>query len=130
MDHVQYANVGPVLKVVMDPSLKPKSRGYFDLSKRDFGHGPSSNVSTKNSFGTLCDEEECFDTDLGLWEHEIEMVKKFVESNTRPKIEGYSAWSENLRKYYDSLTKVDGDEAEVESDTGETAQFMKIGSKF
>ncbi|KAJ0657449.1 hypothetical protein Hdeb2414_s0023g00635381 [Helianthus debilis subsp. tardiflorus] len=130
MDHVQSANVGPMLKIVMDPRLKPKGSGYFDVSKQDFGPGPSSNISTKNSFGTLLDEEECYDTELGLWGHEINMVKKYVEASIRLRIEDYSAWPENMRKLYDSLTKVDGDETEVESDTGETAQFMKIGSKF
>ncbi|MFS7888938.1 hypothetical protein Hanom_Chr00s000002g01600861 [Helianthus anomalus] len=119
--------------VNMDSQLKAQKvygSGFYDVSKNIFGSqsGPSCNIT--NSFGTLQDEVDCFDTHLGLWEHEIELVKKFVESSTRPKIEEYNAWSEKLRKYYDSLTKVDGDEAEVESDTGETTQYMKMGSKF
>ncbi|KAF5821978.1 hypothetical protein HanXRQr2_Chr01g0021101 [Helianthus annuus] len=124
---VQY----PLLKGV-GPGIKGpvKGSGFFDVSKNVFGPGPSPNVNTKNSFGTLQDEEDCFDTDLGLWEHEIEMVKKFVETSTRPKIEEYSSWSENMRKYYDGLTKINGDEAEVESETDEMVRFMKLGSKF
>ncbi|MFS8013315.1 hypothetical protein Hanom_Chr14g01331451 [Helianthus anomalus] len=64
-----------------------------------------------------------------MWEHEIEVVKKFVENNSRPKIEDYSAWSENMRKFYDDSTKVKGDETEAESETDEMAHFMKMGSK-
>ncbi|KAJ0535202.1 hypothetical protein HanRHA438_Chr09g0408941 [Helianthus annuus] len=121
---------GPILETVMGQTVKSKGSGYFDVSKQAFGPGPSSNISTKNSFGKLRDEEECYDTDLGMWEHEIEAVKKFVETSTRPKIEDYNVWSENMRKYYDSLTKLNGDEAEVESETDEMARFMKLGSKF
>ncbi|MFS7904281.1 hypothetical protein Hanom_Chr01g00034291 [Helianthus anomalus] len=130
MDSVQFKHNGPNLEGVSGPTVKPKGSGYFDVSKQVFGHGPSQNVSIKNSFGTLRDEEECFDTDPGMWEHEIEMVKKFVETSTRPKIEEFSSWSENMRKYYDGLIKVNGDEAEVESETDEMVRFMKIGSKF
>ncbi|KAJ0490420.1 hypothetical protein HanHA300_Chr12g0455251 [Helianthus annuus] len=111
--------------IASGPTVKPKGSGYFDVSRNVSGPGPSPNVNTKNSFGTLRDEKDCFDTDLGMWEREIEMVKKFVETNTRPKIEEYSSWSENMRKYYDGLTKVNGNEAEVESETDEMARFMK-----
>ncbi|MFS7979368.1 hypothetical protein Hanom_Chr10g00926511 [Helianthus anomalus] len=62
----------------------------------------------ENSFGNLRDEEECFDTELGMWEHEIEVVKEFVETSTLPKIEDYDAWSENMKKYFDGLTKMNG----------------------
>ncbi|KAJ0719352.1 hypothetical protein HanLR1_Chr08g0280761 [Helianthus annuus] len=134
-------NSGPIRSPVMDPVLsagssgkgvakKTNGSGFYDVSKNVFGSQVGPTCNTTNSFGTLRDEEDCFDTDLGMWEHEIEMVKKFVETSTRPKIEEYSSWSENMRKYYDGLTKVNGDEAEVESDTGETTQFMNIGSKF
>ncbi|MFS7937524.1 hypothetical protein Hanom_Chr05g00428621 [Helianthus anomalus] len=105
-----------------------KGSGFFDISKQAFGSGPSPNVSTKNSFGTLRDEEECFDTDLGLWENEIEVVKKFVDSNIRPKIEDYESWSASMKKYYDSLTKMNEDD-EVASETDEMARFMKSGVK-
>ncbi|KAF5768172.1 hypothetical protein HanRHA438_Chr14g0644211 [Helianthus annuus] len=123
----------PVLKLNKSPTgmaHKAYGSGFYDVSKNVFGSqdGPMCNV--KNSFGTLRDEDGCFDTDLGMWEHEIEIVKKLVENNTHPKIEEYGSWSESMRKYYDGLTKINGDEEEVESDTGETAQFMKIGSKF
>ncbi|KAJ0929086.1 hypothetical protein HanRHA438_Chr04g0201071 [Helianthus annuus] len=100
----------------------------FVFDPNPYKFGPT--CDTTNSFGTLRDEVDCFDTELGIWEHKIEVVKKFVETNTRPKIEDYSGWSENMRKYYDSLTKVNGDEAEVESKTDEMARFMKLGSKF
>ncbi|KAM0007323.1 hypothetical protein Hdeb2414_s0144g00812601 [Helianthus debilis subsp. tardiflorus] len=105
----------------MGPTVKSKGSGFFVVSKQAFGLGPSPNVNTKNSFGTLRDEEDCFDTELGLSELEIEVVKKFVETSTRPEIEDYSAWFENMRKYYDNLTKVNGDEVEVESETDEMA---------
>ncbi|MFS8006708.1 hypothetical protein Hanom_Chr14g01252371 [Helianthus anomalus] len=102
--------------------------GFYDVSKNDFGSQSGPSCKTTNSFGVLRDEEECFDTDLGLWEHEIEKVKKFVETSTRPKIEEYSSWSENMGKYYDGLTKMNEDD-EVASETDEMARFMKSGIK-
>ncbi|KAM0008633.1 hypothetical protein Hdeb2414_s0108g00796921 [Helianthus debilis subsp. tardiflorus] len=134
-------NSSPIKSSVKEPVLevnegsavmaqKVYGSGFYDVSKNVFGSQSSPLCNTKNSFGKLRDEEECFDTDLGMWEHEIEMVKKFVETSTRSKIEEYSSWSENMRKYYDGLTKVNGDDAEVESETDEMARFMKIGSKF
>ncbi|MFS7996178.1 hypothetical protein Hanom_Chr12g01126921 [Helianthus anomalus] len=119
---------GPILEAVVGQTMKSKGSGFFDVSKQEFGSGPSQTVNTKNSFGSLRDEEECFDTDLGLWENEIEVVKKYVESNTRPKIEDYDSWSGNMKKYYDSLTKMNEDD-EVASETDETARFMKSGVK-
>ncbi|KAJ0789042.1 hypothetical protein HanPI659440_Chr05g0198971 [Helianthus annuus] len=104
--------------------------GYYDISKNSFGSQSGPTCNTKSSFGSLCDEEECFDTELGMWEHEIEVVKNFVETSIRPKVEEYHAWFENMRKYYDGLTKVNGDEAAVESETDEMARFMKMDSKF
>ncbi|MFS7901522.1 hypothetical protein Hanom_Chr01g00000651 [Helianthus anomalus] len=113
---------------VLIENKSPKyGSGYFDVSKQNFGLGPKQGVCTKNSFGTLRDEEECFDTDLGLWEHEIDVVKKFVESNTRPKLEDYDSWSVSMKKYYDGLTKMKDDD-EVASETDETARFMKSGA--
>ncbi|MFS8013817.1 hypothetical protein Hanom_Chr15g01337521 [Helianthus anomalus] len=91
------------------------------------GPGPNPNVNTSNSFGALRDDEDCFDTDVGLWEKEIEIVKKYVESNTHPKIEDYDSWSGNMKKYYDSLTKINEDD-EVASETDEMARFMKSGA--
>ncbi|KAM0037327.1 hypothetical protein Hdeb2414_s0014g00436811 [Helianthus debilis subsp. tardiflorus] len=129
--------LGPILSDVHFPPLIDggpvpkgpiKGSGFFDISKQVLGSGPSPNVSTKNSFGTLRDEEECFDTDLGLWEHEIDVVKKFVDSQTRPKIEDYDSWSGNMKKYYDSLTKMNEDD-EVASETDETTRFRKSGVK-
>ncbi|KAJ0522189.1 hypothetical protein HanIR_Chr10g0479641 [Helianthus annuus] len=117
---------GPILEAVKDPKEKPKGSGYFDVSRQAFGPGSSP----KNSFGNLRDEEECFDAEVGMWEHEIEVVKEFVETSTRPKIEDYNAWSEKMKKYFDGLTKMNGDEVKVESKTDETARFMKIGTKF
>ncbi|MFS8013827.1 hypothetical protein Hanom_Chr15g01337621 [Helianthus anomalus] len=102
--------------------------GYFDVSKQTFGLGPRQGLNTKNSFGSLRDTEDCFDTETGLWENEIEVVKKFVESNTRPKLEDYESWSANMKKYYDGLTNMKEDD-EVASETDETARFMKSGVK-
>ncbi|MFS8013786.1 hypothetical protein Hanom_Chr15g01337191 [Helianthus anomalus] len=119
---------GPSLEVAMDQPVKSKGSGFFDVSKQDSGLGPTQVVNTKNSFGSLCDEVDCFDTDLGLWENEIEIVKKFVESNTCPKIEDYDSWSANMKIYYDGLTKMNEDD-EVASETDETARFMKSGVK-
>ncbi|KAF5797252.1 hypothetical protein HanRHA438_Chr08g0372951 [Helianthus annuus] len=103
---------------------------FMMFQKKFFGSQAGPTCNTTNSFGTLCDEEECFDTELGMWEHELDVVKKFVETSTRPKIEDYNAWSENMKKYYDGLTKVNEDEVEVESETDEMARFMKLGTKF
>ncbi|MFS7908562.1 hypothetical protein Hanom_Chr01g00084611 [Helianthus anomalus] len=119
-------NDGPILEKIIGPNVKSKGSGFFDVTKQAFESGPSPNVSTKNSFGTLRDEEECFDTELGLWENEVEVVKKFVESNTRPKLEDYDSWSANMKKYYDGLTKINEDD-EVASETDEMARFMKSG---
>ncbi|KAJ0786389.1 hypothetical protein HanOQP8_Chr02g0054891 [Helianthus annuus] len=119
---------GPILDAVMGQATRPKGSGFFDVTKQDFGLGPSQKISVKNSFGSLRHEDDCYDTDLGLWESEIEIVKKFVESNTRPKIEDYDSWSGNMKKYYDGLTKMNEDE-EVASETDETARFMKSGVK-
>ncbi|KAJ0436324.1 hypothetical protein HanHA300_Chr16g0589491 [Helianthus annuus] len=119
---------GPILDAVMGQNVRSKGSGFFDVSKQDFGLGPSLSVNVKNSFGSLRDEEDCFDTDLGLWENEIEVVKKFVESNTRPKLEDYDSWSANMKKYYDSMTKMNEDD-EVASETDEMARFMKSGVK-
>ncbi|KAJ0741219.1 hypothetical protein HanOQP8_Chr06g0225571 [Helianthus annuus] len=127
---VTYKSLGTMMAVGPVTKGPIKGSGFFYVSKTVFGPGSSPNVSTKNSFGTLREEEECYDTELGFWEHEIDMVKKYVEASTRPKIEDYSAWPENMRKFYDSLTKVNENEAEVESETDEMARFMKMGSKF
>ncbi|MFS7956786.1 hypothetical protein Hanom_Chr07g00658611 [Helianthus anomalus] len=78
--------------------MKSKGSGFFDVSKQDFGLGPSQNINTKNSFDSLRDVEDCFDTDLGLWENEIKVIKKFVDSDIRPKIEDYDSWSGNMKK--------------------------------
>ncbi|MFS7969329.1 hypothetical protein Hanom_Chr09g00807901 [Helianthus anomalus] len=117
-----------IVQAVLGQPVKPKGSGFFDVTKQDFGHGPSLNINTKNSFGTLRDEEACFDTEIGLWENEIEVVKKYVDSNTRPKIEDYNSWSGNMKKYYDSLMKMNEDD-EVASETDETARFMKSDVK-
>ncbi|KAM0007883.1 hypothetical protein Hdeb2414_s0002g00060431 [Helianthus debilis subsp. tardiflorus] len=130
---------GPSSKPILEPVLQPivdsiveaqktYGSGFFDVSKNDFGSNLGPMCNTKNSFGSLIDEEECFNTDVGLWEHEIEKVKKLVETSTRPKIEEYKSWSENMRKYYDGLTKMNEDD-EVASETDETARFMKLGVK-
>ncbi|MFS8010221.1 hypothetical protein Hanom_Chr14g01294531 [Helianthus anomalus] len=112
----------------MNPTTKPKGSGFYDVTKNMCGPGPSPNINTSNSFGALRNEEDCFDTELGLWENEIEIVKKFVESNTRPKLEDYDSWSANMKKYYDGLTKMNEDD-EVASVTDEMARFMKSGVK-
>ncbi|KAM0039816.1 hypothetical protein Hdeb2414_s0012g00386431 [Helianthus debilis subsp. tardiflorus] len=125
------SNLEPVLQPIVDSIIKAQKTygsGFYDVSKNDFGTQLGPSCKTTNSFGTLRDEEECFDTDIGLWEHEIEKVKKFVETSTRPKIEEYSLWSENMRKYYDGLTKMIEDD-EVASGTDEMACFMKSGVK-
>ncbi|KAJ0723957.1 hypothetical protein HanOQP8_Chr08g0304411 [Helianthus annuus] len=114
--------------VLIENKSPIKGSGYFDVSRQSFGLGPKQVVNTKNSFGSLCDAEDCFDTDLGLWDNEIEVIKKFNESNTRPKIEDYDSWSANMKKYYDGLTKMNEDD-EVASETDETARFMKSGVK-
>ncbi|KAJ0637558.1 hypothetical protein HanOQP8_Chr17g0675281 [Helianthus annuus] len=131
-------NSGPSKSPVSAPGLnvgsveaqKGYGSGYFDVSTNYFGSHSGPTCNTTNSFGMLQDEVDCFDTELGLWEREIDVVKNYVENKTRPKIEEYSSWSENMRKYYDGLTKVNGDEAEVDSETDEMARFMKIGSNF
>ncbi|KAJ0751608.1 hypothetical protein HanLR1_Chr05g0195241 [Helianthus annuus] len=124
------SNLEPVLKPILDSIAKAQKTygsGFFDVSKNEFGTQLGSSYKTSNSFGTLRDEEECFDTEIGLWENEISVVKKYVESNTRPKIEDYDSWSGNMKKYYDSLTKMNEDD-EVASETDETARFMKSGA--
>ncbi|KAM0038933.1 hypothetical protein Hdeb2414_s0012g00376281 [Helianthus debilis subsp. tardiflorus] len=114
---------------VLIENKSPKcGSGYFDVTKQNFGLGPKQGVTTKNSFGVLRDEENCYDTELGLWDNEIEVVKNFVESNTRPKLEDYDTWSANMKKYYDGLTKMNEDD-EVASETDEMARFMKSGVK-
>ncbi|KAJ0786388.1 hypothetical protein HanOQP8_Chr02g0054881 [Helianthus annuus] len=121
----------PVLQPIMDSIIKAQKTygsGFYDVSKNDFGSNLGPMCKTKNNFGTLINEEECFDTDIGLWEYEIEKVKKLVETSTRPKLEEYCSWSENMRKYYDGLTKMNEDE-EVASETDEMACFMKSGVK-
>ncbi|MFS8020619.1 hypothetical protein Hanom_Chr16g01417701 [Helianthus anomalus] len=116
------ASMGSTVK-----AQKTYGSGFYDVSKNIFGSNLGPMCNTKNRFGTLINEE-CFDTDIGLWEHEIEKVKKLVETSTRPKFEEYSSWSENMRKYYDGLTKMNEDD-EVASETDETARFMKSGAK-
>ncbi|MFS7965537.1 hypothetical protein Hanom_Chr09g00763431 [Helianthus anomalus] len=121
----------PVLQPIVDSIMKAQKTygsGFYDVSKNMLGSQPGPSCKTTNSFGMLRVEEECFDTDIGLWEHEIGKVKKFVETSTHPKMEEYSSWSENRRKYYDGLTKMNEDD-EVASETDETARFMKSGVK-
>ncbi|MFS7919713.1 hypothetical protein Hanom_Chr03g00215931 [Helianthus anomalus] len=102
-----------------------------------FGPRQDPLVETKNAFGSL-QEDDCFDTEHGLWEKEMLMVRKFYETNTQPPDEVFSSWSEKLKAYYFMLTKFDPvkdalvetnveDEVEVESETDESARDIARG---
>ncbi|MFS7937358.1 hypothetical protein Hanom_Chr05g00426641 [Helianthus anomalus] len=118
----------------MKSSLGPSGgTGFFDTS---VGQKASSSLNTKNTFGVLRDEVDCFDTKIGLWDHEVEVVKKYSASCSNPPDVIYEAWNENMKKFYQELTKkivnsvgknMD-DEVEAESETDETARFMKSDS--
>ncbi|MFS8019152.1 hypothetical protein Hanom_Chr15g01400501 [Helianthus anomalus] len=119
------------------PSPK-EGKWFFDISKSSFGPRESPRVETKNSFDTLQNEEDCFDTDHGLWEKDMLMVRKFYETNTQPSDDVFKSWSEKLRAYYVMLTKFDPvneamvetkneDEIEVESETDESARDIARG---
>ncbi|MFS7916645.1 hypothetical protein Hanom_Chr03g00179741 [Helianthus anomalus] len=71
-----------------------KGSGYFDVSRQNFLPRVSPIVETKNAFDTLQNEEDCFDTEHGLWENEMLMVRKFYETNTQPPDDVFSWWSE------------------------------------
>ncbi|MFS7909493.1 hypothetical protein Hanom_Chr02g00095241 [Helianthus anomalus] len=121
-------------KEINNSSLGSNSgTGYFDTS---VGLRASPSLNTKNTFGVLRDEVENFDTESGLWDHEVEIVKKYSSPSSNPPDAIYEAWNENMKKFYQELTKkvvnsvgknVD-DEVEVESETDETARFMKLNS--
>ncbi|MFS7894741.1 hypothetical protein Hanom_Chr09g00848991 [Helianthus anomalus] len=115
-----------------------KGSGFFDVSSQNFGPRVSPTVETKNNFDTLQNEEDCFDTEHGLWEKEMLMVRKFYEINTQSPDNVFSSWSEKLKAYYVRLTKFDPvkealvetnveDELEVESETDESARDIARG---
>ncbi|MFS8013783.1 hypothetical protein Hanom_Chr15g01337161 [Helianthus anomalus] len=115
-----------------------KGSGFFDISRNSIGSRGSPTVETKNSFGTLQDVEDCFDTEYGLWEKDMLMVRKFYETHTQPSDDVFKSWSEKLQAYYVMLTKFDPvseamvetrneDEIEVESETDESARDMVQG---
>ncbi|MFS8023776.1 hypothetical protein Hanom_Chr16g01455511 [Helianthus anomalus] len=117
---------------------KRKGSGFFDVSKNMFGPRESPKVETKNAFGSLQDDEDCFDTEQGLWEKEMLLVRKFYETNTQPPNDVFKSWSEKQRAYYVMLTKFDPvneamietkneDEIEVESETDESARDIVRG---
>ncbi|MFS8006730.1 hypothetical protein Hanom_Chr14g01252601 [Helianthus anomalus] len=128
---------GLVNDPVLEPVIKQKEpkggTGYFDTS---VGVRASPNLNTKNTFDVLQDEVEHFNTKIGLWDHEVEVVKKYSNSSSSPPDVIYEAWNESLKKFYQELTKnvVNSvgknadDEVEVESETDETARFMKLNS--
>ncbi|MFS7999088.1 hypothetical protein Hanom_Chr12g01161871 [Helianthus anomalus] len=64
--------------ILMQKSGTKKGSGFFDVSQNNFGPQVSPIVETKNSFGKLQDEEECFDTEYGLWEKDMLLVRKFM----------------------------------------------------
>ncbi|MFS7954812.1 hypothetical protein Hanom_Chr07g00635041 [Helianthus anomalus] len=70
-------------KAMVD-NLREKSRGcgFFDVSQNNFGPRQNKLVETKSSFGKLQDEEDCFDTEHGLCEKDMLIVRKFFETNT------------------------------------------------
>ncbi|MFS7994561.1 hypothetical protein Hanom_Chr12g01107501 [Helianthus anomalus] len=100
-----------------------KGSGYFDVSQNNFGSRQSPILETKNTFGKLQDEEDCFDTEHGLWEKEMLMVRKYYETNTHPPDDAFSSWSEKLKAYYVMLTKFDP----VESESDEAARDIAHG---
>ncbi|MFS8013807.1 hypothetical protein Hanom_Chr15g01337421 [Helianthus anomalus] len=122
---------------VLEPVLKQKDpkdgTGYFDTT---VGLRASPSLNTKNAFDVLRNEEENFDTKSGLWDHEVEIVKKYSTLSSSPPDEIYEAWNESMKKFYLELTKKmdnsDGinmdDEVEVDSEADETARFMKLNS--
>ncbi|MFS7996540.1 hypothetical protein Hanom_Chr12g01131131 [Helianthus anomalus] len=115
-----------------------KGSGFFDVSKNSFGPRQCPSLETKNSFESLQVEEDCFDTEHGLWEKEMLMVRKFYETDTQPPDDVFKSWSEKLRTYYMMLTKFEPvneamietkneDEIEVESETDESARDIARG---
>ncbi|MFS7964178.1 hypothetical protein Hanom_Chr08g00747151 [Helianthus anomalus] len=123
----------PVLEPVMIQKDPKGGTGYFDTS---VGLSVRPSLNTKNAFGVLRDEMENFDTKTGLWDHEVEVVKKYSKSCSSPPDVVYEAWNESMKKFYKELTgnvitRVESnqdDEVEVESETDETARFMKLNS--
>ncbi|MFS7958689.1 hypothetical protein Hanom_Chr08g00681721 [Helianthus anomalus] len=127
-------------KAMID-NLREKSRGsgFFDITQNYLGPQKSTLVETKNSFDKLQDEEECFDTEYGLWEKELLLVRKFYETNTCPPFDVYSSWSDKMKAYYVILTKFDPvkdamvetsgeNEIKVESETDEAARDIARGA--
>ncbi|MFS7969647.1 hypothetical protein Hanom_Chr09g00811631 [Helianthus anomalus] len=57
----------PMMSMVDNLSERSKGSGFFDVSKNNFGPRQSPILETKNMFGKLQDEEECFDTEYVLW---------------------------------------------------------------
>ncbi|KAJ0771216.1 hypothetical protein HanPI659440_Chr07g0266501 [Helianthus annuus] len=124
----------------MVDNLQEKSRGsgFFDVSQNNFGPRQSPVLETKNSFGKLQDEEECYDTEFGLWEKEMLLVRKFYEADTCPPDDVFTSWSDKMKDYYVMLTKFDPvkeamvetsveNEVEVESETDESARDIVRG---
>ncbi|MFS8035303.1 hypothetical protein Hanom_Chr17g01591481 [Helianthus anomalus] len=118
---------------VLEPVLPKDGTGYFDTT---VGLRTSPSLNTKNTFDVLRGEVEHFDTKRGLWDHEVEIVKKYSSPSSNPPDVIYEAWNENMKKFYQELTKKvvnsvgknADDEVEVDSETDETARFMKINS--
>ncbi|KAM0060980.1 hypothetical protein Hdeb2414_s0004g00130571 [Helianthus debilis subsp. tardiflorus] len=132
---------GPMKAMVENLREIWRGSGFFDISQNNFRPRQSTLVETKNSFDTLQNEEDCFDTEHGLWEKEMVMVRKFYETNTKPPDDVFSSWSEKLKTYYVMLTKIDPvkenlvetnveDEVEVESETDESARDIARGVWF
>ncbi|KAJ0869919.1 hypothetical protein HanRHA438_Chr11g0494401 [Helianthus annuus] len=128
-------NSDPVLMEVKGPK---NGSGFYDISRNNFGSRQSPTLETKNSFDTLQNEEDCFDTEHGLWEKDMLKVRKFYETNTQPSDDVFKSWSEKLRAYYVMLTKFDlvneamvetknEDEIEVKSETDESARDIARG---
>ncbi|MFS7920106.1 hypothetical protein Hanom_Chr03g00220451 [Helianthus anomalus] len=124
--------------VLMEVKRPKNGSGFYDVSRNNFGPRQSPTFETKNSFDTLRNEEDCFDTEHGLWEKDMLMVRKYYEMNTQPSDDVFKSWSEKLRAYYVMLTKFEPvneamvetrseDEIEVESEMDESARDMVRG---
>ncbi|MFS7972583.1 hypothetical protein Hanom_Chr09g00846521 [Helianthus anomalus] len=128
----------PLKSMVDNLSERSKGSRFLDVSKNDFGSRQSPKLETKNTFGMLQDKEECYDTEFGLWEKEMFLVRKYYETNICPPVDVFSSWSDKMKAYYVMLTKFDPvneamvetsveNEVEVESKTDESARDIVRG---
>ncbi|MFS7905446.1 hypothetical protein Hanom_Chr01g00047791 [Helianthus anomalus] len=69
---------------VVENLRNSRGSGFFDVSQNNFGPRQSSILETKNTFRSLQDDEDCFDTEHGPWEKEMLMLRKFYKTNSHP----------------------------------------------